>query len=76
MPMPVAIPTPMLYGVKCTEVSQRAYSGQTSAMKSGFDRLQRLDSGKVEYRTIGKLLGVDNSDDFCLNIVHPGTMTE
>ncbi|KAG0317233.1 hypothetical protein BGZ97_005698 [Linnemannia gamsii] len=52
MPMPVAIPTPMLYGVKCTEVSQRAYSGQTSAMKSGFDRLQRLDSGKVEYRTI------------------------
>ncbi|KAF8946599.1 hypothetical protein BGZ47_000127, partial [Haplosporangium gracile] len=46
LPAPVAIPTPTLYGVKCTEVSQRAYTGQASAMKSGFDRLQRLDSGK------------------------------
>ncbi|KAF9928526.1 hypothetical protein FBU30_002325 [Linnemannia zychae] len=45
-------PTPTLYGVKCTEVSQKAYTGQTSAMKAGFKRLQRLDSGKVEYRTI------------------------
>ncbi|KAF9294295.1 hypothetical protein BGZ88_004117 [Linnemannia elongata] len=52
LPVQAAIPTPMLYGVKCTEVSQKAYSGQTSEMKSGFERLQRLDSGKVEYRTI------------------------
>ncbi|GJJ72229.1 hypothetical protein EMPS_04586 [Entomortierella parvispora] len=45
-------PHPTLYGIRCTEVSQRAYSGQSSQMKSSFDRLQKLDQGKVEYRTI------------------------
>ncbi|KAF9903481.1 hypothetical protein BX616_001624 [Lobosporangium transversale] len=34
------------------EVTQRAYSGQSSQMKRSFERLQRMDSGKVEYRTI------------------------
>ena len=47
-------PHPTLYGIRCSEVSQRAYSGQSSQMKSSFDRLQKLDQGKVEYRTIGK----------------------
>ncbi|CAO3567684.1 unnamed protein product [Mortierella alpina] len=43
---------PTLFGVKCTEISQRAYSGQSSEMKKSFDRLQHMDNGKVEYRTI------------------------
>ncbi|KAF9286663.1 hypothetical protein BGZ68_002664 [Mortierella alpina] len=43
---------PTLFGVKCTEISQRAYSGQSSEMKRSFDRLQHMDIGKVEYRTI------------------------
>lgn len=37
-----------------SEVVQRAYSGQCSEMKSSFARLQQIDSGKVEYRTIGR----------------------
>ncbi|KAI1312597.1 hypothetical protein EDD11_002943 [Mortierella claussenii] len=43
---------PTLHGVRCTEVSQKAYTGQSSQMKKSFDRLQHMDSGKVEYRTI------------------------
>ncbi|KAI9240649.1 MAG: hypothetical protein BYD32DRAFT_407713 [Podila humilis] len=35
-----------------SEVVQRAYSGQCSEMKESFARLQQIDSGKVEYRTI------------------------
>ncbi|KAI8362326.1 hypothetical protein B0O80DRAFT_98018 [Mortierella sp. GBAus27b] len=48
------VPTPTLHGVKCTEINQKAYSGQSSQMKESFDTLQRLDCGKVEDRTIGK----------------------
>ncbi|KAF9189299.1 hypothetical protein BGZ51_009693 [Haplosporangium sp. Z 767] len=43
---------PTLFGVRCSEISQRAYTGKSSEMKKSFDRLQRLDNGKVEYRTI------------------------
>ncbi|KAF9439370.1 hypothetical protein BGZ76_000031 [Entomortierella beljakovae] len=46
------LPPPSLFGVKCTEVSQKAYSGQSSQMKKGFEMLQKIDNGKVEYRTI------------------------
>ncbi|KAI7828614.1 hypothetical protein BC939DRAFT_526701 [Gamsiella multidivaricata] len=42
------LPTPALFSAKC----QRAYLGQRSQMKKSFDRLQQIDSGKVEYRTI------------------------
>ncbi|KAF9578357.1 hypothetical protein BGW38_005881, partial [Lunasporangiospora selenospora] len=43
---------PMLYGVRCSERSLRAYMNQSSEMKKSFQRLQSLDSGKVENRTV------------------------
>ncbi|KAF9196030.1 hypothetical protein BGZ50_002538 [Haplosporangium sp. Z 11] len=62
---------PTLFGVRCTEISQRAYTGKSSEMKKSFDRLQRLDNGKVEYRTIGKRLILHPLDRVALGTKHP-----
>ncbi|KAF9428555.1 hypothetical protein BGZ94_001946 [Podila epigama] len=38
--------------IQNSEVVKRAYSCQSSEMKSSLSKLQQIDSGKVEYRTI------------------------
>lgn len=52
---PLIVAKPTLFGIPCTEASQKAYSRHSSDVKATFKRLQLEDHGAVENRTIGKV---------------------
>ncbi|KAF9284397.1 hypothetical protein BGZ68_004705 [Mortierella alpina] len=50
--MPAA-PAPItLFGMPCSDAGQRSYSKHNGDVAKSFHRLQRMDSGTVQYRTI------------------------
>lgn len=49
---PSKVAKPTLFGIPCTEASQKAYSRHSSDVKASFNRLQLEDRGAVENRTI------------------------
>ncbi|KAK3814185.1 MAG: hypothetical protein J3Q66DRAFT_345836 [Benniella sp.] len=54
-------PALTLHGMKCNEITQKAYSGQSLRMKESFDNLQRMDIGKVDDRSIAFCTGLTSS---------------
>ncbi|KAG0297297.1 hypothetical protein BGZ96_007034 [Linnemannia gamsii] len=50
---PSIVVKPTLFGIPCTEASQKAYSRHSPDVKASFQRLQLEDRGAVENRTIG-----------------------
>ncbi|KAH7047802.1 hypothetical protein BKA57DRAFT_505468 [Linnemannia elongata] len=49
---PSMVAKPTLFGIPCTEASQKAYSRHSSDVKASFQRLQLEDRGAVENKTI------------------------